>query len=78
MADQKLIKERIKATEKTYQITNAMNMVSTSKLRRSEKALKEFRPISDEIKRIMISLVSSSLELTHPTLVDNLSKPNPK
>ena len=75
MADQKIIKERIKATEKTYQITNAMNMVSTSKLRKSEKSLKEFRPISDEIKRIMTSLLSSSKELTHKTLVDNGSKP---
>ena len=75
MADQKIIKERIKATEKTYQITNAMNMVSTSKLRRSEKSLKQFRPISDEIKRIITSLLSSSNELSHKTLYDNGSKP---
>ena len=75
MADQKLIKERIKATEKTYQITNAMNMVSTSKLRKSEKSLKQFRPISDEIKKMMISLVSNSNELSHPTLIDNGAKP---
>lgn len=75
MAEKKLIKERIKATEKTYSITNAMNMVSTSKLRKSEKNLKQFRPISDEIKEIMVSILKSSEELNHLALKDNGAKP---
>ena len=68
MESKKLIKERIQATEKTYQITSAMNMVSTSKLKKSERILKSFRPISDEVKRMMISLLSSTGELTHKAL----------
>lgn len=75
MENKKIIKERIKATEKTYQITSAMNMVSTSKLKKSEKLLKSFRPISDEIKRIMTSLLSTSEELTHKSLLKNNAKP---
>ena len=42
MAEKKKIKERINATKKTYQITEAMNMVSTAKLRRAQKSLEEF------------------------------------
>lgn len=75
MAEKKEIKERIKATQKTYQITSAMNMVSTSKLKRTEKNLKAFRPISDEIVRIMSSLLSTSEELEHKALKLNDSKP---
>lgn len=75
MAERKKIKERIRATEKTYQITNAMNMVSTSKLKKSEKNLTEFRPISDEINGIMNSLLSNNPELDHFAFKDNNSKP---
>ncbi|MBP5343420.1 ATP synthase F1 subunit gamma [bacterium] len=75
MAEKKQIKERIQATNKTYQITSAMNMVSTSKLKRSEKSLKTFRPISDEIIRIMTSLLASNDELTHKALLSSSSKP---
>ena len=75
MAEKKQIKERIQATNKTYQITSAMNMVSTSKLRRSEKNLKTFRPISDEIIKIMSSLLASSEELSHKALMESKGKP---
>ena len=36
------IKSRINATKKTSQITNAMNMVSASKLKSAEKSIKEY------------------------------------
>lgn len=65
MADEKKIKERIQATEKTYQITNAMNMVSTSKLRKAQKSLISFRPISDEILKLTRELVLSNPDLHH-------------
>jgi F-type H+-transporting ATPase subunit gamma len=38
------IKSRINATKKTSQITNAMNMVSASKLKSAEKSIKEYLP----------------------------------
>ena len=75
MENKKAIKERILATNKTYQITSAMNMVSTAKLKRSEKALKSFRHISDEIRRIMTSLLSASPDLSNKALKLNKAKP---
>ncbi|MCB9498600.1 MAG: ATP synthase F1 subunit gamma [Bacillales bacterium] len=75
MAEQRKIRERIDATEKTYQITNAMNMVSTSKLRRSQKTLLSFRPISDEILGLTRDLVSANPDLHHKALEDSSAKP---
>lgn len=75
MAEKRLIKEQIRATEKTYQITSAMNMVSTSKLKRSEKSLKSFRPLSDSIKQIMESLLSSNEIIDNSCFKENKSKP---
>lgn len=70
MAEKRKIKERIQATNKTYQITNAMNMVSTSKLRKTEKQLKDFRPLSNSIKEIMSSLISAT-DLEHKAFKNN-------
>lgn len=75
MAEKRIIKERIQATEKTYQITNAMNMVSTSKLRKTEKQLMAFRPISDSIKEIMSSLLSSGQYIQNKAFEENKAIP---
>ena len=75
MAEKKQIKERILATEKTYQITQAMNMVSTAKLRRAERTLSEFKPISDSIKETMNSLLLSNPDLSSTALIENDRKP---
>lgn len=45
MASLKEIDSRIKSTKKMNQITKAMNMVSSSKLRRAEKILSNSNPI---------------------------------
>ena len=75
MAEKKKIKERIKATEKTYQITQAMNMVSTAKLRRAEKTMKEFEPIASSIKETMNSLLFHNPDLSSKALETNDRKP---
>ncbi|MCR5741451.1 MAG: ATP synthase F1 subunit gamma [Gammaproteobacteria bacterium] len=75
MVEKKQIKERIKATEKTHQITEAMNMVSTAKLRRAERTLKEFTPISNSIKETMNSLLLNNPDLSHKALEENDRKP---
>lgn len=72
--NKKQIKERIIATKKTGQITSAMNMVSSAKLRRSERSLMKFRPISDSIKETMASLLKSNPDITHKTLSLNEGK----
>ena len=75
MAEKKKIKERIKATEKTYQITEAMNMVSTAKLRRAQNSLEEFRPIQESIKETMNSLLLNNPTVTAKALIPNQKKP---
>ncbi len=73
--NKKQIKERIQATKKTGQITSAMNMVSSAKLRKSERSLMKFRPISNSIKETMLSLLTSNPSVTHKTLSQNKGKP---
>ena len=75
MAEKKKIKERIKAIEKTYQITQAMNMVSTAKLRRAEKTMRDFEPIAMSIKETMNSLLSHNPDLSSKALETNDRKP---
>lgn len=62
------VKTRINATKKTAQITKAMNMVSTSRLRLAEKAIKEFRPYLQKIKEIITNIASSQENLEHPLM----------
>lgn len=53
------IKKRIEATIKTKQITSAMQMVSASKLHKSEQYVKQFKTYSDKIHDIVAHLASS-------------------
>ncbi len=75
MAEKKKIKERINATKKTYQITEAMNMVSTAKLRRAQKSLEEFRPIQESIKETMNSLLYNNPDIKSKALDKNKKRP---
>jgi len=69
MAALREIKNRIEATRKTSQITKAMNMVSASKLRKTERKYRAFQPIKQKIKTMLEDVLSSNVELTHPLLV---------
>ncbi|XMB71834.1 ATP synthase F1 subunit gamma [Mycoplasmatota bacterium WC30] len=68
MASLREIKNRIEATNKTSQITKAMNMVSASKLKRVERKHIGFGPIKTHVKRLIEDVLSSNPELTHPLL----------
>jgi F-type H+-transporting ATPase subunit gamma len=70
MAAMREIKNKIEATRKTSQITKAMNMVSASKLRKSERKYRAFQPIKNKIKAMLENVISSNLDLTHPLLQD--------
>ena len=50
------VKTRIVATKKTAQITKAMNMVSASKLKSAEKAIKDYRPFIAKTHEIVANL----------------------
>lgn len=63
------IKQKVAATKKTSQITNAMNMVSASKLKGAQKATENFRPYMRRVEDIISNLVNNTDELNHPLFI---------
>jgi F-type H+-transporting ATPase subunit gamma len=64
----KEIDTRIKSTKKMKQITKAMNMVSSSKLRRAEKNTKQFKPYMDKMQDAITAVAGSNKNSSHPML----------
>ena len=62
------IKNKINATKKTSQITNAMHMVSASKLKRSEFHIKNYVPFVEKLEELISNLVNTKEDFTHPLL----------
>ena len=55
----KEVRERIKSVNSTQQITNAMKMVSASKLRKAQNAITEMRPYADRLNHILRNILSN-------------------
>ncbi|MFD3221593.1 ATP synthase F1 subunit gamma [Staphylococcus saprophyticus] len=68
MGSLKEIDTRIKSTKKMKQITKAMNMVSSSKLRRAESNTKQFRPYMEKMQDAITAVVGSDKNSRHPML----------
>ncbi|SDK15056.1 F0F1 ATP synthase subunit gamma [Sediminibacillus albus] len=68
MASLRDIQNRINSTKKTKQITNAMQMVSASKLNKAEQNAKSFVPYSDKIQEVVASIANSGEDSNHPML----------
>ncbi|OLS05148.1 ATP synthase F0F1 subunit gamma [Staphylococcus epidermidis] len=68
MGSLKEINTRIKSTKKMKQITKAMNMVSSSKLRRAEKNTKQFKPYMDKMQDAITAVAGSNKSSSHPML----------
>jgi F-type H+-transporting ATPase subunit gamma len=68
MASMREIKSRITATKKTSQITKAMHMVSASKLKKAEKAIKGYRPLMNQLRGMIDSILETD-DISHPMLV---------
>lgn len=68
MASLKEIDSRIKSTKKMNQITKAMNMVSSSKLRRAEKNTKQFEPYMEKMQDAITAIAGASKNSSHPML----------
>lgn len=56
------IQRRIESTKKTRQITSAMQMVSASKLTRSEETARNFQIYAEKIREMATQVLSSQLE----------------
>jgi F-type H+-transporting ATPase subunit gamma len=64
------LRRRVRATKSTQQITKAMKMVSSSKLRRAQERILRNRPFAVEMERVFNSVASRTDPSRHPLLAD--------
>jgi len=62
------VKNKITSTKKTSQITKAMQMVSSSKLRRAETNAKAYGPYMDKIQEVVAAIATGTTDSGHPML----------
>jgi F-type H+-transporting ATPase subunit gamma len=69
MPSLKDVQKKIAAVKKTKQITRAMNMVATSRLRGAQANMQNFRPYAGKFGEVLGSLAQKSGEEASPLLV---------
>ena len=69
MASLKDVRMKIAGVGKTKQITKAMNMVASAKLRGAQTRMEKFRSYADRFHAMLQNIVASEQELTHALLV---------
>ncbi|MBQ8540278.1 MAG: ATP synthase F1 subunit gamma [Clostridia bacterium] len=62
----KLIKNRIKSVEGTKQITKAMELVATSKLRRAKENMERIQPYFKSLKSLATELMKNNTDFSSP------------
>jgi len=65
------IRRRVRAVKSTQQITKAMKMVSSSKLRRAQERILRSRPYAQEMLRVFNNLATRVDSSKHPLLNDD-------
>ena len=65
------IRRRVRAVKSTQQITKAMKMVSSSKLRRAQERIVKSRPYAREMLRVFNNLATRTENASHPLLNDD-------
>ena len=65
------IRRRVRAVKSTQQITKAMKMVSSSKLRRAQERILKSRPYAQEMLRVFNNLATRTEASAHPLLNDD-------
>ena len=65
------IRRRVRAVKSTQQITKAMKMVSSSKLRRAQERILKSRPYAREMLRVFNNLATRTDHAAHPLLNDD-------
>lgn len=74
MATLKEVKTKISGVKKTKQITKAMNMVATSRLRGAQRAMEAFRPYAAKFAEVLGSLAEKTETYTNPLLAPKEEK----
>ncbi len=72
----KLIKNRIKSVEGTKQITKAMELVATSKLRKAKESMENSRPYFDLLRELAEDIITNSTDFSSPFCKGDESKPS--
>lgn len=68
MASLKDVKNQIGGVKKTKQITKAMNMVASAKLRGAQQRIERFRPYAEKFYEMLGDLAGKTDENAHPLL----------
>ena len=70
MAGAKEIKTKIASVQSTQKITKAMEMVATSKMRKTQDSMAASRPYSETIRNVISHVSKASVGYKHPFLVE--------
>ena len=68
MAVGKEIRTKIKSVQNTQKITRAMQMVATSKMRKTQERMRQARPYAEKIREVMAHLAETNTDISHPFL----------
>ncbi|MEF2144631.1 MAG: F0F1 ATP synthase subunit gamma [Desulfovibrionaceae bacterium] len=68
MASLRDVQNKIASVKKTKQITKAMNMVSSAKLRKAQERIERFRPYATKFYEMLSELAGGSDTSVHPLL----------
>lgn len=66
MAVGKEIRTKIKSVQNTQKITRAMQMVATSKMRKTQERMRQARPYAEKIREVMAHLAETNTDISHP------------
>ncbi|BAU56656.1 F0F1 ATP synthase subunit gamma [Halorhodospira halochloris] len=70
MSGGKEVKTKIKSVQNTQKITNAMEMVAASKMRRAQERMEASRPYAEKIRQAIGHLAEANPYYQHPFLVE--------
>lgn len=70
----KAVKLRIKSVQSTMQITKAMELVASSKLRRAKERSEKCRPYFDELYSTLVNIANSNTDFTSIYAKDNVNE----
>ena len=71
MAQTKEIKKKIGSVQNTKKITSAMELVASSKMKKTQDAMKKGKPYSQKIIELIDNLAGASSEYKHPFFKSN-------
>lgn len=74
MASMKDIKNRIKSVESTMQITKAMELVASSKLRKAKERVERCRPYFNILHKTLTDIAQNNTEFTSPFVQSRTAK----